>query len=101
MVATWHAGDSMIPKDGTAADRYWLQTALGPRRERAAAGGRRAGFRSMRPVYQHPALNLTTGRRWDDALGWLLGASVDVAQRFRLDDVMSCSADRVAVISDL
>jgi ATP-dependent Lon protease len=58
----------------------------------------------MRPAYQHPALNLLTCRRWDDALGWLHGASVDVVQRFLLDDVMSCSVDRAAVaavISDI
>jgi ATP-dependent Lon protease len=58
----------------------------------------------MRDRFQHPALQTLMFSRWDDALGWLHGASVDVAQRFRLDDVMSCSADRVAVaavISDI
>jgi hypothetical protein len=58
----------------------------------------------MRDRFQNPSLQVLMFSRWDAALGWLHGASVDVAQRYRLDDVMSCSADRVAVaavISDI
>jgi ATP-dependent Lon protease len=51
----------------------------------------------MRDRFQHPALQALMFSRWDAALGWVHSASVDVAQRWLLDDVMSCSADRVAV----
>jgi hypothetical protein len=79
------------------ADKYWR----GEKQYIVAASPRGA---LMRDRYSHPALQLLMFSRWDAALGWLHGASVDVAQRFRLDDVMSCSADRVAVaavISDI
>jgi hypothetical protein len=54
---------------------------------------------AMRDRYQHPALTLLMHSRWDAALSWLHGASADVAQRWRLDDVMACSTDRGAVAS--
>jgi ATP-dependent Lon protease len=51
----------------------------------------------MRDRFEHPALQTLMHSRWDDALGWLHGASTDVAPRWRLDNVMASAIDRAYV----